>query len=83
VAAIEAHRQYLYDSGSLAHLQEERSMRHFTDLLKERLFAEVYGHLHVNGRIREIVAALASRQTDPYSAVERVIAERFPELMKS
>ena len=83
VAAIEAHRQYLHDSGSLAHLQEERSMRHFTDLLKERLFAEVYGHLHVNGRIREIVAALASRQTDPYSAVERVITERFPELMKS
>uniref|UniRef100_A0A831XLW1 Methylmalonyl Co-A mutase-associated GTPase MeaB n=1 Tax=Geobacter metallireducens TaxID=28232 RepID=A0A831XLW1_GEOME len=78
VDEIEAHRGYLADSGALERLREERSARQFMDLLRERLFAEVYGHIRVNGRFREIVADMAARRTDPYSAVEMIIAERFP-----
>lgn len=78
VDEIEVHRGYLTDSGALERLREERSARQFMDLLRERLFAEVYGHIHVNGRFREIVDDMAARRTDPYSAVEMIIAERFP-----
>ncbi|MRR59064.1 MAG: methylmalonyl Co-A mutase-associated GTPase MeaB, partial [Deltaproteobacteria bacterium] len=67
----------LVDCGALERLREERSARQFMDLLRERLFAEVYGHIHVNGRFREIVEDMTARRTDPYSAVEMVIAERF------
>ncbi|WP_298269655.1 methylmalonyl Co-A mutase-associated GTPase MeaB [Geobacter sp.] len=79
VVEIENHRRYLVDSGAFERICEERSVRHFMDLLKERLFAEVYGHIRVNGRFREIVEEMTSRRTDPYSAVERIIAERFGE----
>jgi len=78
VDEIEAHRGYLVDSGALERLRAERSARQFMDLLRERLFAEVYGHIHVNGRFRKIVDDMVARRTDPYSAVEMIIAERFP-----
>lgn len=78
VDEIEVHRGYLADSGALERIREERSARQFMDLLRERLFTEVYGHIHVNGRFREIVADMTARRTDPYSAVEMIIAERFP-----
>ena len=77
VDEIEAHRRHLADSGALERLREERSARQFMDLLRDRLFAEVYGHIHVNGRFRKIVEDMTARRTDPYSAVEMVIAERF------
>lgn len=77
VDEIEAHHGHLVNSGALERLKEERCARQFMDLLRERLFAEVYGHIHVNGRFREIVEDMAARRTDPYSAVEMIIAERF------
>lgn len=77
VNELEEHRRYLYDSGAIRHLLEEKNARLFLDILRDRLFVEVYGHLHVNGRIREIVAGMMTRQKDPYSAVEEVLAERF------
>lgn len=77
VAEIEAHRSYLVDSGALELLMKERCAQQFMDLLRERLFTEVYGHIRINGRFREIVDEMSARRTDPYSAVETVIAERF------
>lgn len=77
VNEIEAHRCYLHQSGAIRRLLEEKNTRLFLDLLKERLFAEVYGHIHVNGRFREIVEELINRKQDPYSAVEAILAEKF------
>ena len=77
VGEIEEHRSYLHNSGMIRHFLEEKNARLFQELLKERLFAEVFGHLHVNGRFRAIVEGLVSRQKDPYSAVEEILAERF------
>jgi len=74
---VEAHRRHLIESGALEKIREERSVRQFMDLLKERLFAEVYGHIQVNGRFREIVEEMTARRTDPYSAVELILTERF------
>lgn len=77
VSELEAHREYLHSSGTLDHLLEEKSASLFMDILKERLFAEVYGHIHVNGRFREIMDGMMARRKDPYTAVEEVLAERF------
>ncbi|MBI3370639.1 MAG: methylmalonyl Co-A mutase-associated GTPase MeaB [Betaproteobacteria bacterium] len=74
---IEEHGAYLHRSGMIRHLFEEKNARIFLELLKERLFAEVFGHLEVNGRFREIMEEMANRRKDPYSAVEEILAQRF------
>jgi LAO/AO transport system kinase len=77
VDEAETHRRHLSQSGALQQLQEEKSTRLFMEILKERLFTEVYGHIHLNGQLRVILDGLASRKQDPYSAVELVMRERF------
>jgi LAO/AO transport system kinase len=77
VGEIGAHRDYLFNSGAIRHFLEEKNARLLMELLKERLFAEVYGHIHVNGRFRRIVEGMMNREQDPYSAVEEIVAERF------
>jgi GTPase len=77
VGEIEQHRDWLFKSGAIKHLLEEKNAKLFIDILKERLFSEVYGHIKVNGRFRKIVEGMISRETDPYSAVDEIVAERF------
>ncbi|MCM2359099.1 MAG: methylmalonyl Co-A mutase-associated GTPase MeaB [Geobacteraceae bacterium] len=77
VSELEAHRQYLHSSGAINHFLEEKNASLFLDILKERLFAEVYGHIHVNGRFRAVMEGMMTRRTDPYTAVEEILAERF------
>ncbi len=77
VVELEEHRQYLHDSGAINHLLEEKNAALFMEILKERLLAEVYGHIHVNGKFREIVEGMMNRSKDPYTAVEEVLAEKF------
>jgi LAO/AO transport system kinase len=77
VAEADAHRRFLDQSGGLQHLQEEKSALLFMEILRERLFTEVYGHIHLNGQLRAILEGLASRRQDPYSAVELVMRERL------
>jgi len=78
VDEMESHRSYLHESGAIRHLLEEKNATLFIEILKERLFAEAFEHIRVNGRFREIVDAMISRHTDPYSAVEEILAERKP-----
>lgn len=77
VQNIETHRQYLDASGKGCKIREERMIRQFTDLLRDRLFAEVYEHLHVNGHFRRLIDEMIAHHTDPYSAVELILQERF------
>lgn len=77
LSEIEEHGAYLHRSGMIRHLIEEKNARIFLELLKERLFAEVFGHIDVNGRFREIMEEMVNRKNDPYSAVEEILAERF------
>jgi len=77
VAELETHRKYLHESGAIKHLLEEKNATLFLEILKERLFTEVYGHIHVNGTFRQIMEALMTRRKDPYTAVEEVLAEKF------
>lgn len=77
VEEIELHRSYLFSSGTISHLLEEKNANLFMEILKDRLFAEVFGHIKMNGRFREIVDGMMTRQKDPYSAVDEILAERF------
>jgi LAO/AO transport system kinase len=77
VVEMEAHRDYLHSSGAIKHFLEEKNATLFMDILKERLVSEVNGHMQVNGRFREIVEGITARRTDPYTAVEEILAEKF------
>ncbi len=77
VGEMESHREFLYASGRIKHFLEEKQARIFVELLRERLFQEVFRPITVNGRFREIVDGLVTRSVDPYSAVEALLAERF------
>jgi len=75
VGEFEIHHDYLHQSGTIRHLLEEKNAKQFLDILRERLFTEVFGHIQVNGRFRKVVAGMMTKETDPYSAVEDVLAE--------
>lgn len=77
VVELEAHRDYLQSSGAIRHFLEEKNATLFMDILKERLVTEVYGHMQVNGRFREIVEGITNRRMDPYTAVEEILAEKL------
>jgi LAO/AO transport system kinase len=76
VEEFEAHREYLRSSGALQRLIEERNAKLFTDHLREELFDSVFGAIAQNGKYREILDGLRQRTTDPYTAVEEVLAAR-------
>jgi len=79
VEEFEAHREYLKSSGHLQRLIQERNAKLFADTLREELFDTVFGAIKQNGRYQEILDGLRDRTTDPYSAVEEVMAARaFP-----
>jgi LAO/AO transport system kinase len=73
VAEFEEHRKYLFTSGVINRFIEEKNSSVFSDMLKERLFREVYGRLVACGDMNRIVTGMATRSVDPYSAVEEVI----------
>ncbi|MDW7643461.1 MAG: methylmalonyl Co-A mutase-associated GTPase MeaB [Desulfuromonadales bacterium] len=70
---IEAHHAHLVQSGEMTHFEENKSATHFTELLKDALFLQVYSHLHADNRLSETIQAIARREVDPYSAVEQIL----------
>ncbi len=73
IEKIEAHRNYLIQSGKLARFEENKSATHFTELLKDGLFRQVYTRLHADDRLARTIQAIAKREVDPYSAVEEIL----------
>jgi len=76
VEEFEAHRAYLKESGALQRLIEERNAKLFADTLREELFETVFGSINDSGKYRQILDGLRDRTTDPYTAVEEVMAAR-------
>jgi LAO/AO transport system kinase len=72
---FQAHREYLKVSGALQRLTEERTAKLFIDTLRDELFERIFGKLKVDGRYQQILDGLRSRTTDPYTAVDEVLAE--------
>jgi LAO/AO transport system kinase len=73
VAEYEAHRGYLFSSGAIERFTSEKNSIILTEMLKDRLFQDVYGRIVANGSYAEIVSGMATREIDPYSAVESII----------
>jgi len=76
VEEFEAHRTHLKESGALQRLIEERNAKLFADTLREELFETVFGSINDSGKYQQILAGLRDRTTDPYTAVEEVMAAR-------
>lgn len=73
-AKIEEHRSFLCASGKLAHFEESKSALRFAELLKERLY--LHAQDRISGeRLADVVRAIACRESDPYTAVEKIIDE--------
>jgi LAO/AO transport system kinase len=77
VEEVERHREHLEGSGELERFLREKHEVLFYSLLRDRLFEEAQRHLHVDGRFRSIIDGIVSRERDPYSAVEDIVAERL------
>jgi len=73
MSEVERHRAYLGDT-----LWEERKKQRaegkFLDLLRDRLLRETVERLKREQRWEGLLEELRERRTDPYSAVERVLA---------
>lgn len=74
VAEYETHRNYLFSSGVIDHFTSEKNSVVFTEMLKERLFRDIYERLVENGTYSRIVTGMANRSIDPYSAVDNILA---------
>lgn len=74
VAEFEKHRHHIFTSGVLERFITEKNAAVFTEMLKESLFRQLYEALVADGSFTRIVAGMASREIDPYSAVEDILA---------
>ena len=77
VQEMENHRQWLINSGEINKLLQEKNSSLFQTLLKERLFAEIFGKIKQDGQLQEILEGMFDRTQDPYSAVEKILAEQL------
>ncbi|MCM0084380.1 methylmalonyl Co-A mutase-associated GTPase MeaB [Geomonas sp. Red32] len=75
IAEFDRHHDFLKTSGHLQRLTEERNAKLFTDTLRDQLFEAVFGAIKEDGTYRQILDGLRERTTDPYTAVERVLAQ--------
>ena len=72
--AIERHREFLEKSGRLEKTRRERARRQLLALAQQQLLLRVLATAEGNGRLEELVEAIASREVDPHTAAERLIA---------
>jgi LAO/AO transport system kinase len=77
VETVLAHHEWLELSGEMDRLLREKHATLFQTLLKERLFAEVWGPLQKNGDFEVLIDDIVARTRDPYSAVEEILGERL------
>jgi LAO/AO transport system kinase len=80
VAAIQRHREYLDNSGDWLAREKERSRREVAQLFQARLARRLRGAVSVEQR-EALVTAVATREMDPYTAVNELLAQtlRFQE----
>ena len=71
--AIERHREFLEKSGRLEKTRRERARRQLLALAQQQLLSRVLATAEGNGRLEELVEAIASREVDPHTAAERLI----------
>lgn len=73
VEAIVAHRHYLEESGEWGIREQDRSRQEIEQLLQARLLEQLRQEVPQAER-EELIAAVAARETDPYTAARRLLA---------
>lgn len=73
--AIVEHRTFLDERDLRKQKGWERSERAFRALLQETLTTRALERFDQNGRMKELIAQIADRTIDPYTAVEEVLAK--------
>ena len=67
------HREFLFEEDGHGRKRRERTRWIFRGLLEERLAAHAMDRISRQGGLDPLVERIASRETDPYSAVEDVL----------
>jgi LAO/AO transport system kinase len=75
VQEILAHREFLFEEQGHRRKGKERSRWIFRGLLQERMTARVLERMTTRGGMDGLVEQIARRETDPYTAVERVLEQ--------
>ena len=75
--AISRHRDFLSGGNALTTHRLERARVEFLEIMKDSLAARVLEGLEASGRLEQIIAQLAAKETDPYSVAEGVLKERL------
>lgn len=70
---VERHREYLVTSGRLEEMRRKRARRQLLALTQALLLGNVLESVE-NGAIDKLVESIATRETDPHSAAEKLIA---------
>jgi LAO/AO transport system kinase len=79
VAAIDAHRGFLQESGRMTGARWAK-MRHETlSLLKEEVSRVILERILGNGRFDALIDEILSRRKDPYTSIQEIIQSLFPE----
>ncbi len=71
--AIDEHGRYLHDSGQIERHRLAQARHQVLALARHELLAGVLRATEENGQLDELVAAVAGRDLDPYSAARRLI----------
>ena len=71
--AIDDHRAFLETSGRLEEARRDRARRQLLALAQEELLSRVLASAEANGHVERLVEAIARREVDPHTAVERLI----------
>jgi LAO/AO transport system kinase len=79
VAAVRDHHRFLDRSGLFRAREEARVAREFELLLREGLLRDLLEHVPP-GRIEQVLAHVAARELDPYSAARELIEARCKEV---
>lgn len=74
-AAIDAHAKFAKESHLLEKKKRGDARERLLELLSEQLVGRVVDEQLKNGQLERYVEQVASRQNDPYSVVEEIIAE--------
>ena len=77
VQGIHQHRQALEQSEALKEKMRERAKAAFLGILESEVMSHFLRKLEKDGQWETILDDLASRRTDPYSLVEKVMAEEL------
>ncbi len=71
---VDKHREFLKDSGRLEEMRRHRARRQLLTLTQAILLGDVLASVEANGTLDSLVESIATRDSDPHSAAEQLIA---------